>query len=284
MKSVPPELGPPWFSPWVEGWTRKLALPMYLYWPYDELPPWEPGEPDEHGNICAGRMVVWGDSLYENQKTPLLAESVANVCGTDIVYCPLFAGFDHGPTAIPDPGGGFHDRLPREVYEHNLALLPEIAQRAKAVLVGNLFCEWTAWLYPNMGTQFEQWQAEVRARQFFWPAAELIREAGGQPAFAPVPYDLRMDCFTGNARMRDMFRQLDAVLVTFNGDDILEGFDESLRNQNPEGWEKVDGRPRWKQVADYFEPLECICGTDWPKIVSASWDERAARHGFSSMC
>ena len=284
MKPVPPELKPPWFQPWVPGWKRALALPMYLYWPYDELPPWEPGEPDEHGNLCAGRMVIWGDSFYRNHEEPLREESVANICETDIVYCPLFAGVDHGPDHKPDQGRGFDDRLPIPVYEHNLALLPEIAQRAKAVLLGNLFGEYTAWEYPNQGTQFEQWQAEVRARRFFWAAAELVREAGGRPAFAPVPYDLRMDLFTGNARMRDMWRQLDALVISFNGDLILEALDEALRSQDPEGWEKVKGCPRWKRVAEYFEPLDFVGGTDWEKINEADWDERAKRHGFKAMC
>ena len=284
MKPAPPELKPPWFQPWVEKWERPLALLLYLYWPYDELPSWDPGEPDEHGNLCAGRMVIWGDSFYRNHEEPLREESVANICETDIVYCPLFAGVDHGPEHKPDQGAGFEDRLPTPVYEHNLALLPEIAQRAKAVLTGNLFGEYTAWEYPNKGTQFEQWQAEVRARQFFWPAAELVRQAGGRPAFAPVPYDLRMDCFAGNGRMRDMFRQLDALLISFNGDTLIEDMDKRLREQHPEGWEQVKGRPRWKQLAEYFEPLDCVSGVEWGSINEAAWDERAARHGFKAMC
>jgi len=268
----------------VPGWTRKLALPVYLYWPYDELPPWEPGEPDEFGNVAAGRLVIWGDAYPAPREQTLLAESCANLCATDIVYCPLFAGEDHGPDAKPDPGGGFEDRLPPDIYEHNLALMRDFAPRVKAVLLGNLFGEWTGWQYPNKGTQFEQWQAEVRTRQFFWSAAELVRSAGGRPAFAPVPYDIRMDCLNGMNRLRNMILQLDALFVTFNGDDILEGLDASFREQQPEAWEQVKGRPTWRPCAEYFSPMTCVSGVDWGRILDGDWDERAARHGFKAMC
>jgi hypothetical protein len=304
VKPVPPNLKPPWFQPWISGWKRELALPLYLYWPFDEVPPWDPGEPDEWGNVCAGRIVQWGDARYSldaNQRNappqePIPRESIANLCATDIVYAPLFAGVDHGGAEPPQQGKGFDDRWPEDIFRPNYEAMVDFAPRVLAVVTGNLFAECVFAQYVSdegeategktqrpagWGSPFAQWQMEIRARRFLFSAAEMVRSVGGQPAFAPVPYEIRLDCFAGFSRIRDMIRQLGALFITFNGDDILEHYDQTAKTTRPEVYAKHEGP--WEQLHSYFAPMDCICGIEWDRILDRDTDAFARLHGFRAM-
>jgi len=104
-------------------WDRPIALPMWRIFATDELEPWDPGEPDEHGNQWAGRIVTWHDFRWQpvgrapflpnlEPVKPLTPEACVNLCETDIVYAPLIRGVDQGPPNPPTYGLGFWDRLP----------------------------------------------------------------------------------------------------------------------------------------------------------------------------
>lgn len=274
------------------SWDRKLALPMYRHWTQDEVAPWNPGPPDGHGNQWAGRIVIWmesrrslSDGMYGNPLTPLPQSQIPNLCETDVVYCPLFSGWDNGPDHSPNNGNGFHDRLPERIWRANLAALKEFAPRVKAVLFGNLGCECAFARYsskPEDATDFAVWQMEVRARRFIDACTELVREHGGRPAFALVPVEIQRDCFQGSSRLRDMVRQAGAILIAYNGHTLIEQFDEQVSQKDPEQWKRAKGRPRYKQLAEYFEPVECISGMGFKTGLRNHMDERTAAHGFNA--
>ena len=328
MIPVPDTESAPWFRPWVDGWKRPLALPVYKFWPYDDLPPWEPGEPDEHGNVCCGRIVLWGDACYNratkeqkdeigrikreiaeivaggdpyaelladlrgtlrelyheacHPREPIPRESWGNVCETDVVYVPLFAGVDDAEQPPVGRGRGFGERL-TDLHDENLEALRVIAPQAKAVILGNLFSEmaWADYESPTNRCDFEWWQTEVRCHKFMRPAAQLVREAGGRPAFAPVPYEIQVDAFHANRRLRGFFLELDALFVSFNCDTLVTDFHKAAMQADPDGWKR---KYPYEQFGNYFGPLDCIGGCDWGEVNESDWDQILHDHGVKAIC
>lgn len=190
-------------------WDRPVALPLRHFWKHHELAPWEEQKPDKHGNRFVGRLVIGADSRMgpggdgATPVVPLSKTVLQNAGPEDIIYVPLYDGQD------PTRALTVQERLPDHLYARNLEILQEIAPRVKAILLGNCGPEMCFMDYDGerivqeiRGRDTDHvWRIVDGHRAFIEATAPMVLDAGGTPAYAPMPYEVMVDVYmTGRDR------------------------------------------------------------------------------------
>lgn len=290
-------------------WDREIALPLYQYLIQDDVPPWEPAEPDEHGNAFIGRLVIWTDARCGKRPEghpptiPMPPESVANLGPQDIVFVPLWDGQD------PTRAMTVEERLPAPIYDANLEALYEIAPRVKAVIMGNCgpemcFCDIvTGNQHATISGRDAAQVERLRRRHidFIDHAAALVKDAGGLLALAPVPAEFMFDMYMLKGELRELMLSFGAAFVQFLG---FGEWDQQMRpnlqwspNYCPlvrEGCSRRDLPPEDDQrcericsgafspnVAEYLKgfPLT-VCAMEFRDGLVRGNDVKAREHGY----
>lgn len=165
-------------------------------------------------------------------------------------------------------------------YDWNLSLLRDIAPRVKAVLVGNQGPELCLWVNGPGLVLHHQMLCEFARHN-----AELIRDAGGRPAFGTVDWDLAMDCYGSGVVGRTM-QELGALQLCFCGYTLVPECecDRTQRlymEQLPWLDTQEGGRPYHKLIR-YLTGLEVWSGVNFVAGLRAGNDYHLASYGFKA--
>ncbi len=222
-----------------------------------------------------GRVILLHAGGKPIQQGELLAtitdEFLAALGPEDVVWVPLYACCVDRVVDWPAP------KLAD--YDEHLALIREIAPHVGAVMVGNMGPEMCWWL-KSVTDPLLGFRAGMGA-EFIRHHNDLIREAGGRPAYGTVDWDLICDCFEGGT-LQAAIREADALQVCFCGFTMVAGCHVD-RNQylfrKQLTYIHRKGEPR---LRDYLRATEVWSGVNFKDGLHKENDKHLAEFGFTA--
>lgn len=157
-----------------------------------------------------GRNVLAG---YLDPVTRMVDRSIEERLGpNDIVYVPLYKG--ESPNNVV-ACNSTDDKL--DCYEHNMDFLVSIAPKVKAILVGNAGPELS---FKHLCFDVNGCSRERMMRlmcQFVDETSDFIWEAGGNPAYGPVDWDIAVDAYYCDGMYRNFCNSKGIIQIIYCG-------------------------------------------------------------------